>query len=856
MTKNINFDALNTAALPYLPELLKRWLPDGELSGQEYKAKNPRRDDAHIGSFSINVGKGAWNDFATDDAKGYGVISLAAYIFGLSVKEAAKNIAAMLQGKDCGHPMFAPLAATAASNVATEAKAWLPIVPVPADAPVRKPRHYKHGNPSDSWEYRDAQGELLFVVCRFDGADGEKEILPLTFCSHVDGKQGWRWQALPEPRPLYGLQDLAERPDADVLVVEGEKAADAAAQMFPDFVVITSPNGSRAASKADWSPTSGRVVRIWPDNDDPGSKYAAEVARMVLAAGAKSASVVNVPSEFPDKWDLADEPPEGWDTDKLRGLLQTQCTALVPSEVLPPRRSFCSLSSSPEPTQAEILIRFAKDAFLFRTEEDDACIDVTTDKGQRRTWFVDSSYTRRWLTHQFYKATDSAPTPEAMTKAISTLVAKALFDGEVLPVFVRVGNCNGTTYIDLCDEEGNAIAINRDGWSIVRDAPIRFMRKKGMLPLQIPARGGSVSALRKFMNVDDEGFILAVSWLLMAMRERGPYPILVVTGEQGTAKSTMLALLRKLIDPNSAPLRSLPKDLRDLFIAAKNSWVLAFDNLSYIRAETSDIFCQISTGGGYATRTLYANDEETLFSVKRPMLFNGIENVAVRGDLADRAIILSLLPISDAKRKSEEDFWTDVDKHLPAILGGLLDAVVVGMKNLPDVQRKDLPRMADFARWGIACETAFGAQGCFIEAYNANRLDAVEDILAGSPFALAIISLLDNLPEFKGSATVLLQMLNDKMHDTSVLGNKKLWPGNAKNLSQMLRRIAPALRKVGVAVDYPQKRVLWLRRTNQAKPAPSAPSAPKAEISENKAKQPRTATNKGAQQTQPKKRKY
>jgi hypothetical protein len=206
--------------------------------------------------------------------------------------------------------------------------AWAPILPAPVPLPETI-RHPRLGAPSATWHYRDAGGGLLFVVCRFDPPGARKEILPLS-C----GADGWRWRAPPEPRPLYGLDRLAARPDAPVLVVEGEKAADAAAVLFPEHVAATWPGGAMATNKADWSPLRGRRVIIWPDNDAPGQKAAAEVAKAASAAGAARTAVVPVPRDWPKGWDVADPLPEGTTADTLRDML-AQTTAETPRAETP-----------------------------------------------------------------------------------------------------------------------------------------------------------------------------------------------------------------------------------------------------------------------------------------------------------------------------------------------------------------------------------------------------------------------------------------------------------------------------------------------------------------------------------------
>ena len=126
-------------------------------------------------------------------------------------------------------------------------------MPVPAEAPAPDFHHYKLGDPSRVWAYRDSQGRLLGHVLRFDKEDGSKETRPLVFCEGPDGRGQWRWQMFAPPRPLYGLERLRARIEAPVLLVEGEKTANAAQELFADLVVVTSPGGSNAAGKADWA---------------------------------------------------------------------------------------------------------------------------------------------------------------------------------------------------------------------------------------------------------------------------------------------------------------------------------------------------------------------------------------------------------------------------------------------------------------------------------------------------------------------------------------------------------------------------------------------------------------------------
>src|SRR5262249_30042936 len=153
-----------------------------------------------------------------------------------------------------------------------------------------------------------------------------------------------------------------------------------------------------------------------------------------------------------------------------------------------------------------------------------------------------------------------------------------------------------------------------------------------------------------------------------ALSGRGPYPILVLNGEQGTGKSVFSRLMRSLIDPSAAPIRAMPKDERDLVVSASNSHVLAFDNLSIVLAWSSDALARLSTGSGFATRMLHTDRDEFIFEGARPIILNGIPTLTDRADLADRAITIHLAVIPEDVRQTEEELFAAFEAKRPAIL--------------------------------------------------------------------------------------------------------------------------------------------------------------------------------------------
>ena len=476
-----------------------------------------------------------------------------------------------------------------------------------------------------------------------------------------------------------------------------------------------------------------------------------------------------------------------------------------------------------EPSQADILLALASRADLFHTPNK-TCFASFEVEGHREVWPVNSKGLRHWLTRSYFKETDGAPNSEALRSALNVLEARAHFDGPERHVCLRVGSLDGRHYLDLVDRHWRVVEFDCDGWRIVKTSPIPFRRTAGMLPLPIPEPGGSIDDLRPFLNVQTEhDFVLAVSWMLAALLDRGPYPVLLLVGEQGSAKSTFAATARRPIDPNTAPLRALPREDRDLFIAASNGHVQCFDNVSSLSPWISDTLCRLATGGGFAVRQLYTDNDEVLFDATRPTILNGIEDIVTRPDLAERAILLTLEAIPEDRRRAEAELSAAFDRVLPHILGVLLDALVHGLRRLPTIQLERLPRMADFALLATACETAFCPPGTFMSAYTANREEGIDRVIESDPVASAVRSLITDAHDWSGTATDLLSDLNRQVADGVRKG--KTWPGTARAMSGRLRRAATFLRSIGIGVTFEKKGRGRARIIRISASAPSALSA-------------------------------
>lgn len=480
-------------------------------------------------------------------------------------------------------------------------------------------------------------------------------------------------------------------------------------------------------------------------------------------------------------------------------------------------------------SQSSILIELIEEAELFHTSEGETFATIPI-KDHLETWSLKSKGFRDWLSKRYYESERAIPNSQALQDALNTLHGIARHDGAEIETYIRLAAKDGCIWLDLCDEEWRMVKISTQGWQFVSDAPVKFRRTKGMKALPLPVSGGSVSSLRQLVNVSDEDWPLLISWLVAAFRPDYPFPVLVLHGEQGSAKSTVSKMLRNLIDPNIAPLRSEQRDERDLMLAATNGWIVALDNLSKLPVWLSDALCRLSTGGGFSTRTLYENDEETLFMAMRPIILNGIEELATRSDLLDRSLIIYLPAISPDKRKTEAEVWQEFEDIRPLVLGSLLDGVSHALRNIGHVHLEQKPRMADFALWATAAGDALGLESeAFISAFMGNRESVNELALEASPIAPALVEFAQEKGTWTGKSSELLKALNERVSDE--MKKQQGWPKRSNALSGAVKRIAPNLRAVGIECQMGRTksgRFLTLEHRGNSS-SPSSSSSPLAE---------------------------
>lgn len=657
-----------------------------------------------------------------------------------------------------------------------------------------------------TYDYHDTGGALLYQAVRYD---------PKGFAQRQpDGKGGWLWNLTGTPRVLYRLPELlTAHPSAPVCLTEGEKDADRLAAL--GFVATTNAAGADQWRSEYAESLRDRRVVILEDNDAAGRKRTRTVGDAV--DGVASETRVLALPDLPEKGDLSDWLDAGGNVDELRRLI-AEAPLWEPSDT--------SHTSGHEPEDTDDTddgSRLRSDNGGRRPSQATALVSLATESGVElfhdpngepyasfgvadrwETAPIRSGHFRGWLAKRFYDRYEGAPGSQATQDALTVLAGKATFEGATLPVWVRLAPYEDRLYLDLADEAWRAVEIAAASWRVVasEEVPVKFRRPSGMLPLPSPDPAGSLQELDRFINVaEPDDLLLILGWLVGTFCLEGGRALLELTGEQGSAKSTLARILRRLVDHCTVPLRTAPRDERDLVIAASNGLIVAYDNLSDVKEWLSDAFCRLSTGGGIGGRRLYTDIDEVVLDAQRPCIITGINAVATRGDLLDRTIAITLPAMAAEDRRTEAEVWADVEEAHPRLLGGLLTAVAAALANRRTIVLPRKPRLADFVAWGEAAAPALGWEaGEFVAAFDAIRRDADAVAIEALPIGPALLTFMHDRDEWQGTASALLSELASLVDDETK--RDRDWPKRGNRLSGMLRRLAPNLRQVGLWVAW------------------------------------------------------
>ena len=482
-------------------------------------------------------------------------------------------------------------------------------------------------------------------------------------------------------------------------------------------------------------------------------------------------------------------------------------------------------------SQATLLVELAVERCeLWHDAEGNGFASLERD-GHREHWRIDSTGFRDWMAWLAHTELHAAPSSETLKAACNALAGQAKFDGEEHEPRRRVGRDSSGFWLDVGDDAWRAVLITATGWKIVSNPAKRFARTKSTRPLPEPVSGGSVDALWGLVNVPENERLLVLAWIIESLRAGTPYALLELTGEQGAAKSTAQRIFRQFIDPNQVALRGRPKTVEDIYVAASNAHLLSFENLSAINNDQSDALCTCCTGGGYASRQLHTNGEESTLTAHCPVVLNGISPVVLRPDLLDRTVSITLPEI--AQRKTDDEIQEAVDKAAPAIMGALLTLFSEALSVMPSVKipPEQRPRMADFATLGEAIARVQGyPEGHFLGLYTEHRRASISRTIDSSPVAAAMVAYVDRGNRYAGTIKGLLEILTANKPDHE---RDDYWPRSPRGLGDAMRRYAPALRQLGILArveQKPRRDGIWCELARQVADYSCQPPAPGNEV--------------------------
>ena len=463
--------------------------------------------------------------------------------------------------------------------------------------------------------------------------------------------------------------------------------------------------------------------------------------------------------------------------------------------------------------QADRLVKFVFNdptITLFHDELDTAYAKFVAGK-HRQILLVDGSAFKRWLSKSYYDLHKKTPSQNVLSAAMQTIAGRACFDGEAIKLHTRAAMIDNVIWYDLADKEWRAVRITAEGWSVVDDPPTIFRRQQHQAAQVLPASGGNIRDILRFVNITEESqqvifLVLLVSYFIPGF----PHPIAYVYGPQGSAKSTLSKIKRKLVDPSRIEVLSLPRKEEDLVQVLSHHYQLFFDNVGTMSDSVSDLLCRAVTGSGFSKRQLYTNDEDIIYNIQANIGINGINLSSSRPDLLERSVLFELRRVEKAGRRQERELLEEFERERPKILGAIFDTLARALALKPTIVAPSLPRMADFAVWGCAIAEAMGfPKEVFLNAYN-NNIDSQNAEVLGEHIEAELLGV---FIEGRGEWTGTMSELFEHLKADTKSGDD--FPKSANALSRKLNTLKINLEEAGIIIirNKGTRRTLTIRKT-------------------------------------------
>ncbi|MBL7107622.1 MAG: hypothetical protein ISS77_08480 [Phycisphaerae bacterium] len=661
-------------------------------------------------------------------------------------------------------------------------------------------KHKQRGRIIKAYDYIK-NGQLIHQTVRKEPKD--------FFQRRPDGKDGWIWNLKGVETILYRHDEIIKAdPDETIFIPEGEKDVDRLVAL--GLLATTCPMGAEKWKSSYSDTLKSRKVVILPDKDPSGERHMQQVALSLRNKVAEIKSI-RLPG-LPKGGDVSDWLNNGGSKEQLIELVD-QTKSLTKAEIQQfenREEKKEKKDASDDITQGEKITRICESEGLefFQDQYAQPHMTMHFDGDYSYDAPVPTSSTRfKSRAAQLYREKyGSPPGSEAIRQAQVQIEAKC-YDRPQKTLYNRVALAEDDSILyDQSNDSRQCVRITPEGWNIEQQ-PTIFRRFKHQEAQVTPIKGGDPHLIFNFCNIASSDrclfLITLTSWFIPEIA----HPILLLVGPPGTGKSSTTSKIKDFVDPSAVPYMAAPKDEQCAEHHFAHHWLISYDNISRIPTWWSDVLCRAVTGGGSSQRQLYTDGEDVVRNYRRCIIVNAVGNPVYRPDLLDRSVLIETTSIENPKTETEHKrLWGE---QKPFILGGILDAISKAMSSTATWSDK-LPRMADFAVWGVRLSEALGFDGSeFIDSYGAAIEDKWTDMIELNPFAKFIVDLVrDKSGYWEGSSSDLISEYPDEFV------KQKLIPKTPVPVGRELMQLTPALLKTGIICEKTKSggKRLWILR--------------------------------------------